>query len=407
MIQSILFFALGFFCAAFIALLIAPAVWRRAVVLTQRRIEASVPLSANEIRAETDRIRAEFAMATRRLEMGIESGREKAAAHLLELGRNREELARLKADHAVLKDEKARLETELGEARSELEARAQRLAKTAEQLADTRASLQEHVAELERLGRAYDDATYMASTRQIELVARESEIDKLSADLGEVRNQRKDAERKTREVAAETRAVRDELKHQRRKTQELEGKVEQLMSSLSDREETLERREREVERLRQQLAASAANVTELSAALAEAEQARTRLQAQAEGAGSDAALMPAGAPDLALAKIVAERDRLEVRLATLARENKRLAEQARAAGEMSGRDVDEERENALLRDQIATLAAQVVSLTATLDGDDSAIERALSSAPDSPTGTPSLADRVRALQRAAKAESTG
>ena len=35
MIQSILFFALGFLCAGFLALMVAPAVWRRAVRLTQ------------------------------------------------------------------------------------------------------------------------------------------------------------------------------------------------------------------------------------------------------------------------------------------------------------------------------------------------------------------------------------
>ncbi len=69
MIQSILFFALGFLCAGFLALMVAPAVWRRAVRLTRRRIEASVPLSLGEIQADKDRIRAEFAMSIRRLEM--------------------------------------------------------------------------------------------------------------------------------------------------------------------------------------------------------------------------------------------------------------------------------------------------------------------------------------------------
>ena len=51
MIQLLLYFALGFLCAAFLAALVAPAVWRRAVMLTRRRIEASVPLTLDEIRA--------------------------------------------------------------------------------------------------------------------------------------------------------------------------------------------------------------------------------------------------------------------------------------------------------------------------------------------------------------------
>ena len=70
LVQSVLFFALGFLCAGFLALMVAPAVWRRAVALTRRRIEASIPLTRSEIQADKDRIRAEYAMATRRLEAG-------------------------------------------------------------------------------------------------------------------------------------------------------------------------------------------------------------------------------------------------------------------------------------------------------------------------------------------------
>ncbi|RUW80138.1 hypothetical protein EOA29_22815, partial [Mesorhizobium sp. M1E.F.Ca.ET.063.01.1.1] len=90
MVQSVLFFALGFLCAVFLVSLIAPAVWRRAVVLTRRRLEASMPLTPAEILAEKDRVRAEFAMTTRRLEMNIKSLKENAAEQLVEIGRARE-----------------------------------------------------------------------------------------------------------------------------------------------------------------------------------------------------------------------------------------------------------------------------------------------------------------------------
>ena len=98
MIQSILFFTLGFLCAGFLALMIAPAIWRRAVALTRRRIEASVPLSLTDIQADKDRMRAEFAMSTRRLEMSIKGFKDKAAAQVVEINRNREELKRLAAE---------------------------------------------------------------------------------------------------------------------------------------------------------------------------------------------------------------------------------------------------------------------------------------------------------------------
>ena len=94
-IQSILFFTLGFLCAGFLALMVAPAIWRRAVALTRKRIEASVPLSLTDIQADKDRMRAEFAMSTRRLEMNIKTFKDKAAAQIIEINRNRDELKRL------------------------------------------------------------------------------------------------------------------------------------------------------------------------------------------------------------------------------------------------------------------------------------------------------------------------
>ncbi len=79
MIASILLFVLGFLTASALALLIIPAIARRARRLTTRRIEASLPLTSNEIRAEKDRLRAEHAMTARRLEMEIEALVEAAA----------------------------------------------------------------------------------------------------------------------------------------------------------------------------------------------------------------------------------------------------------------------------------------------------------------------------------------
>ncbi|RVD35153.1 hypothetical protein EN746_35695, partial [Mesorhizobium sp. M8A.F.Ca.ET.023.02.2.1] len=106
MVQSVLFFALGFLCAGFLALMVAPAVWRRAVALTRRRIEASIPLTQAEIQADKDRVRAEYAMTTRRLEINVKTLREKVAEQLVEINRGREALKglaveRAEKDHAL------------------------------------------------------------------------------------------------------------------------------------------------------------------------------------------------------------------------------------------------------------------------------------------------------------------
>ena len=84
--------------AAFLALMVAPAIWGRAVALTKKRIEASVPLTLNEVQADKDQLRAEFAMSTRRLEVSVKAFKEKISHQMVEISRNREELVRLTTD---------------------------------------------------------------------------------------------------------------------------------------------------------------------------------------------------------------------------------------------------------------------------------------------------------------------
>jgi Tfp pilus assembly protein PilV len=74
--------ALGFLAASLLALVVITFVHNRAERLTVRRIEASTPLSIEEIRADKDQLRAEFAMSTRRLEFNIEQLRAKTASQL-------------------------------------------------------------------------------------------------------------------------------------------------------------------------------------------------------------------------------------------------------------------------------------------------------------------------------------
>ncbi|MBI4045656.1 MAG: hypothetical protein HY371_02455, partial [Devosia nanyangense] len=55
-IENIMYFALGLLIAALLALAIMPAIWKRAVRLTKRRIEAATPMSMAEFRADKDQL---------------------------------------------------------------------------------------------------------------------------------------------------------------------------------------------------------------------------------------------------------------------------------------------------------------------------------------------------------------
>ncbi len=97
---------------------------------------------------------------------------------------------------------------------------------------------------------------------------------------------------------------------------------------------------------------------------------------------------------------------LEERLGVLTRENKKLRSDLAGYERTKSEDWNEERrENALLREQINDLAAEVITMTAALEGPDSPIVKALAAAPEKPADPrdkiTSLADRVKALQKAA------
>lgn len=374
MVQSILFFVLGFLCAGFLALMIAPAVWRRAVALTRKRVESSMPLTLAEIQADKDRIRAEFAVSVRRLEMTVKSLREKAAEQLVEIGRDREALKELAAE----RQDKNRVVADLTTRGEELRKRDEQLQQLSERLAETERALEKRGLELRKLEHMYDDASFSSSSRQIELVARESELQKLASDISLLRGQRKEADRRSQELAAESKALRDALKAEKKRTGDLEKKIERLLATLADREDRLERREKELVRLR--------------------EKPKGAERAPAAGLagvpGSQVNVAANGDIEKTTAKLDADRERLEARLTSLARENRRLKTDLAAVA------------SAALREEMNDLAAQVVALTARLDGPDSPIARALAAAEDTRPGSGgrSLADRVRALQKAASTD---
>lgn len=107
-IENIMYFALGMLVAGLVALVLLPAVWKRAVRLTKRRIEAATPVTMAEFRADKDQLRAEFALSTRKLEMTIDTLRKRLAEQLGDVNQKRTDLGALKVERekhlSIVKD---------------------------------------------------------------------------------------------------------------------------------------------------------------------------------------------------------------------------------------------------------------------------------------------------------------
>ncbi|WP_333474403.1 hypothetical protein [Aminobacter sp. HY435] len=328
-------------------------------------------MTPEEIRAGKDSLRAEHAMAIRKVEVQLKAAQEKVLVQAVELSRNREALKLVNTEHADKGRTLSELEARGGSLREEVAKRDEQLKALGAKLAEAERRLDKRAQELEETGRALDEASLASSNRQIEIVSRESEMGKLSDDMAALRNQRKELDRRLSEFEADNKAVREALKTETKRAVELDKKLERLVATLSDRDDKLERREKELARLREQLKAK-----------------------------SDEQAVAAEAPS------PAERGRFEGRLTTLVRENKRLKSemltQADRTDPLAGQD-------AVLREQMHELAAEVVALTARLEGADSPIAKALNGEGETPASAErsaiiSLADRVRALQKSAPAE---
>jgi hypothetical protein len=103
MINALMFGALGFLLGCLLALMLAPPLWNRAVRLTTRKLEATMPMSLADIQADKDQLRAEFAIDLRKVEVALDKAKEKGTRELIEANKRRVEIAAVNTDLAAAK----------------------------------------------------------------------------------------------------------------------------------------------------------------------------------------------------------------------------------------------------------------------------------------------------------------
>ena len=154
MIESVMYFGIGFLVSTLLGLLFIPLVHNRAVRLTMKRLEASTPMSISEIRADKDQLRAEFAMSNRRIEMRIEKLQAQTTTQLADLGKKtdainqlKKELAETKVTNLALEARDRTLRDQLRAREKEYEIKSRALSEAERQLADKETELTRLLAE--------------------------------------------------------------------------------------------------------------------------------------------------------------------------------------------------------------------------------------------------------------------
>lgn len=417
-LESVLYFLLGFLAAALLALMVSPMVWQRAVSLTKRRIERSVPLTLNEIQADKDQLRAEFAMSTRRLEISVDELRERAATQIIEINRKRDDIAKLAEEQGDKINVIEELQTKSGELRVILRQREEQLEKTNMRLTDTHERLDEKALQFEQMRQRYEKAQTDSDSKKIELVAKQTELENMSDklhinDLVDTNATPDDQNNALKAELAKSRAL---LTASTKDTRDLKKKLRTATTQVSGGSKQLERRELELSRLRQAAENTDTTNAEITAQLVNQQSLNVELEAKHAQLNlqMEALLHDASNDNVekAMASLEKEKTSLAEKLEEISAQRNALQEElSNVTGNRDEEWETERRENSILRERINDLAAQVTAMTASLEGDNSPINEILSrkentkptrgrkkATGDKPT---TLADRIRALQDAA------
>jgi chromosome segregation ATPase len=405
-----MYFGIGFLVAALIGLVIVPLVHGRAVRLTMRRLEAATPLSMAEIQADKDQLRAEFAMSTRRLEMSVEQLKTKTTSQLAELGKKGDAINRLKAEL----DEKTATIFAL-EARDK--ALRDQVRSSEEEFADAERALANKQRELAKLMGELDERSVLADSQKIEIVAFRTQVEALKDRLSDAENEVKATEDR---VALE----RIELKEATHELSEERGRVENLGRRVAELEQHLVAQTTEAEILGRRAQDMENRLTDQSRQLTQSEFELGQLRDQIETARKTEADLRAtigeidGRTNAATSELKAERAQLQSELDRTKDERDRLSRELASFKREAEQTWSSERvENALLRERINDVAAEVARLASALEGPNSPIDAILAteSARDKVVSTKlsasgevaiseatpnagNLADRIRALQ---------
>jgi chromosome segregation ATPase len=422
MIEPIMYLAIGFLVSMLFGLMIVPLVHNRAVRLTTRRLEAATPLSMAEIQADKDQLRAEFAMSARRLEMSVDQLRNKTTSQLAELGKKSDAINRMKIELGEKNATIFGLEAREKAVKEQLRATEEEFAAKTELLRGAEAALTDKQAELARINHELSDRSMTADTRQVELVAVRTQIEQLQGRVS-------DAEKEFAETQARLAQERTESEKATSELNDARGRVENLSQRVNDLDRQLIVQVKEAEMLGSRVNDLEARLATQGKLLAEREYENNQLKqtnAAAERIMMDlrnelATTSSSGGSSAALEKLRAEKSALEEQLSATRDERAKLQRDINAIQQQAESSWATERmENALLRERINDIAAEVAKLAMQLEGPNSAIEAMLAAEPAAPktpakpandiagSGAPApagpsegggtLAERIRALQ---------
>ena len=416
MIEPIMYLAIGFLLAMLFGLMILPLVHNRAVRLTTRRMEASTPLSMAEIQADKDQLRAEFAMSARRLEMSVDQLKHKTTSQLAELGKKTDAINRMKLELGEKNATIFSLEAREKAMKDQLRATEEEFAARTEALRQAEKALSDKQAELSRLVGELNDRSTTAESRKVELAAMHAQVDGLRGRVGEAEKEFASTRARLEQERGQSEAASRDLLEARARAENLSQRVTDLDRQLVAQVKEAQLLGSRVNDLETRLATQGKLLAERDYEANQLRQARDAAERTIKALREELAQTSSGAMP-ALEKLRSEKAAVEEQLRLARDERARLQRDINGIQQQAESTWATERmENALLRERINDIAAEVAKLAMQLEGPNSPIEAMLAAEPASaakpsngatvngtangnvPQGGGTLAERIRALQ---------
>jgi chromosome segregation ATPase len=352
--------------------------------------------------------------------MSVDQLSNKTTSQLAELGKKSDAINRMKIELGEKSATIFSLEAREKAIKDQMRATEEEFAAKTQLLRGAETALIDKQAELAKLNSDLSDKSMMAESRQVELVTVRTQIEVLQNRVG-------DAEKEFAETQKRLEQQRGESDHATKELGEARERVENLSQRVTDLDRQLMLQVKEAEMLGNRVNDLENRLATQGKLLAEREYENKQLREAQEAAArtekelrDEIAALNSGKSSPALEKLRIEKAAIEEQLGIARDERARAQRDLNAMQQQAESSWATERmENALLRERINDIAAEVAKLAMTLEGPNSAIDAMLAAEPVAPpialkpaNDTPAddtaadnvvpmggtLAERIRALQ---------
>jgi chromosome segregation ATPase len=373
-IEFAILFGLGFLSAALLVTLAAPAVYRRVVAYAERRLKATMPMSPQEVRAQKDMARALYAAENAKARQELETEREKSMSLSLRNDTISTDASRIVAESRSIKLQIEEMIVEAGDLRSKLRRHEESAEKLKTKLDTTEDQSQKKTAEINTLTKRIGQVSRQLDELKIAKAALDLEVDQARQRVNSWRNERDTMAKEVEEASSRNRDAANHMSRESRKIHRLEEQLAKETSRNADNETLLERRSQEISRLKERLSAVNTRADDMVIRLPQT--------AAVKKVASESAIVhtadgeATAAPLIQIGTALTSPDKIAKEIENIRNQGMALTERLL---NVKGSENDE-----AIRKEIAMIAARMIVLTATQEGEGSSLPALIAKAETAP-----------------------